>query len=98
MQAMWRYIQKIEKNQNLLQLHHCRMTLITTYVWKAVKFQLRKVETCVFHQWLELENLFNSIMNLNWIDEGKLASFANQSDQKSTFSQQPPFTPLTSHA
>ena len=89
---MWRYIQKNEKNQNSLHFHLCRMTLITTYVWKAVKFQQRQVETCGFHHWVELEDLFNSIMNLNWIDEGKLASFANQSDQTSTFSQRPPFT------
>ena len=70
---MWRYIQKSEKNQNFLHLHHSRMTLITTHVWKAVKFQQRQVETYGFHHWLELGKFFNLHIDFNRIDDDKLA-------------------------
>ena len=65
---MWRYNQKRENNQNFQHFHHCRMTLITTHVWKAVKFEQRQVETYGFHHWLELEKFSNFHMDFDSID------------------------------
>ena len=65
---MWRYNQKRENNQNFLHFHHCKMTLITTDVWKAVKFKQKQVETYGFHHWLGLERFFNLHIDFDSID------------------------------
>ena len=48
------------------------MTLITIYVWKAVKFQQRQVETRGFHHLLELGKFFDLVVVFNWIEESKM--------------------------
>ena len=64
----------------------------------VVKFQQRQVLIWGLHHWLELGTFFDLLMNINWIDKGKLVSFSNQSDQKLTFYNNHHFThPLHMH-
>ena len=85
-----RYIRKCEKHQNCHWNSECRMTLKTIDRWNTLKSTQKVIETCGLHHKLALELLFYNLMDFGSNFNSEVTQNWAQSDQISTFSQQPP--------